>query len=116
LLILRLAAAAFLLRIALGSLSQATSAQQAIVPLMIGGTACLLALGLWTPLASTAASLYETWSGYAHREDIWLAVLSVAVTSALAFLGPGAWSVDAMAYGRRRLSTSPKSNPRASKE
>ena len=105
LLILRIAAAAFLIRASLSTLSQAASFPEALLPFAAGIIACLLGVGLWTPLASAAATLYEIRLAYDRPQDLWLAGMSIAITVALALLGPGAWSIDAMAYGRRRLST-----------
>lgn len=102
---MRVAAVALLVRNSLAPLSQAASLQQAVLPLAGLVVACQLGLGLWTPVAGAVAALYEIWFAHEHPDELWLAGMFVAITLALAFLGPGSWSIDAMAYGRRRLSS-----------
>ena len=63
--------------------------------------------GLWTPLIGTALALDEVSMAFsfysrAHgdtRIHILLAILAVSV----AMLGPGAWSIDARLFGRKRF-------------
>ena len=67
----------------------------------------LLLAGLWTPIVGTLLAIDEVWialSLYLSRRayiviPVFLAVLSASV----AMLGPGAWSIDARLFGRRRL-------------
>lgn len=63
--------------------------------------AVCVVMGLATPFASPAlaimvilASRQETWSA-------WLAL--VGGSTSLMLVGPGAWSVDALLYGRKRI-------------
>ena len=71
----------------------------------IGGI--FLLVGLWTPVIGTLTAIDEAWialSLYFSRPPdtethVFLAVLSVSV----AMLGPGAWSVDARLFGRKRF-------------
>jgi uncharacterized membrane protein YphA (DoxX/SURF4 family) len=62
-----------------------------------------LLVGLWTPIAGAVVALSELWialTGTDHpRDTILLATLGIA----LAFLGPGAVSIDARLFGRKRL-------------
>jgi uncharacterized membrane protein YphA (DoxX/SURF4 family) len=62
-----------------------------------------LLVGLWTPIAGAVVALSELWialTGTDHpRGTILLATLGIA----LAFLGPGAVSIDARLFGRKRL-------------
>jgi putative oxidoreductase len=62
-----------------------------------------ICIGLWTPLmgavqgiAELAMALYPA-NGYEHH--LLLAVLAIS----LAMLGPGAWSIDAQIFGRKRI-------------
>jgi putative oxidoreductase len=64
----------------------------------------LLFIGAWMPLTCAAAIaieivlvLYEPATGY-------IGATRAAVSLSLMLLGPGAWSVDARLYGRKRLS------------
>jgi uncharacterized membrane protein YphA (DoxX/SURF4 family) len=66
-------------------------------------SAILLITGLWTPVVAmllVAAEVYR--AGVAARFDD-LGVLRATIAVSLAMTGPGAWSVDARAFGRRRI-------------
>jgi putative oxidoreductase len=62
-----------------------------------------LLAGLWTPIAGTIVALSEIWivlTGTGHpRGTILMATLGIA----FAFLGPGALSIDARLFGRKRF-------------
>jgi putative oxidoreductase len=66
-----------------------------------------LITGLWTPVMGTVVALDEIWIAvslcFRQREEalmhIFVAILAVSV----AMLGPGAWSIDARLFGRRRF-------------
>ena len=72
----------------------------------IGG-GILLVAGLWTPLAGGLAALEETGqalSSYSSmREAVWIHGFLAVLSLSLAMLGPGAWSIDARLFGRRRF-------------
>jgi putative oxidoreductase len=62
--------------------------------------------GLWTPVMGALIALDELWIAFSYSLQpdsrlihIFLAVLSAGV----AMLGPGAWSIDARLFGRRRF-------------
>jgi putative oxidoreductase len=67
------------------------------------GVGSLLLAGLWTPVAGALLSIIEVWTivarGTAPSMDVLLAALGVS----LVMLGPGAWSVDARLFGRKRI-------------
>ena len=62
-----------------------------------------LLVGLWTPIAAAIVALSEIWivlTGTDHpRGTILMATLGIA----FAFLGPGALSIDARLFGRKRF-------------
>lgn len=64
----------------------------------------LLLIGLWTPLAGVIVALLETQMAFMETEGSWVRVLAAAIALGLALLGPGAWSIDARRYGRKRIS------------
>lgn len=68
-----------------------------------GPAVLLLCAGLWTPIAGAALSLLAFWSAFSGRGDPWGQILLAAMAAALAMLGPGAWSIDARLFGRKRL-------------
>ena len=63
-----------------------------------------LLAGLWTPVTSTLAALDAVWialsSGPPQTSMHWF---QAVVALSLSMLGPGAWSVDARLFGRKRL-------------
>jgi len=72
----------------------------------VAGGIFLLA-GLWTPIIGTLLAIDEVWialSLYLSRRAYIVIPIVLAVLSAsVAMLGPGAWSIDARLFGRRRL-------------
>jgi uncharacterized membrane protein YphA (DoxX/SURF4 family) len=68
-----------------------------------GAAALLLCAGLWTPIAGSMLSGLAVWAVFSRTGDPWTLVLLAAVGVALAMLGPGAWSIDALLFGRRRV-------------
>lgn len=68
-----------------------------------GVVALLLCAGLWTPVAGGALSMLALWSAFSGTGDPWAQVLLAVVGAGLAMLGPGAWSIDARLFGRKRL-------------
>jgi hypothetical protein len=70
-----------------------------------------LTLGIFTPVCSTivglgyALVLFTPFgAGVLPRLDGAAAVLGLAVAAGLGFLGPGAFSIDARFFGRRKIS------------
>ncbi len=66
----------------------------------------LLLSGLWTPIAGGLVAVITLWemvSQPASRPQfVWIAI----ITTALALIGPGAWSVDAWLYGWKQIKIS----------
>ena len=107
LLLLRVGLSGHLIFIAISDLSGKSPEPIALATCLtaaVGGI--LLLAGLWTPIMGALVALDEVYvalllhsSGLRMSTHICLAVISTSV----AMLGPGAWSVDARLYGRRRL-------------
>ena len=75
-----------------------------VLRILIEGVAgLLLCAGLWTPIAGSALSIVALWSAFSEHGDFWAQILLATMAAALAMLGPGAWSVDARLFGRKRL-------------
>jgi len=66
--------------------------------------ALALILGCWTPLAASILTLLQFWQAHAYPRQFLPEVLTAVIAFSLTLLGPGAWSVDARLYGRRRIS------------
>jgi uncharacterized membrane protein YphA (DoxX/SURF4 family) len=68
----------------------------------------ILIAGLWTPIIGTLLALDELWIALSlylsHHEDIVIPIFLAVLSASVAMLGPGAWSIDARLFGRRRFS------------
>jgi uncharacterized membrane protein YphA (DoxX/SURF4 family) len=58
---------------------------------------------LWTPLAGVLAAFVETWITVSTSDNAAIPVALAVLALTLAMIGPGAWSVDARLYGRKRI-------------
>jgi putative oxidoreductase len=79
-----------------------------IVLQIIGaGAGILLLIGLWTPVAGVLAAIVEVWIVFSrilsHSGDPWIAFIQAVLGVVLAMVGPGAWSIDARLFGRKRI-------------
>ena len=70
---------------------------------VVAGAAALLLAGFWTPLAGVLMAVAELCLAFAYPSDPWMHILLGTLGAALAMLGPGAWSVDARLFGRKRI-------------
>ena len=88
----------------LAALGEPVSAAGDLVA-VIGGI--FLLAGLWTPLMGALVAMDELWialSVYSsQREGRWIHILLALLTAGVAMLGPGAWSLDARLFGRKRF-------------
>jgi putative oxidoreductase len=69
----------------------------------VGGVAVLICIGLWTPLVAVAGWAIQLIVITLGRRFELSLVVCAAVSLSLAMLGPGAWSVDARLFGRKRI-------------
>jgi uncharacterized membrane protein YphA (DoxX/SURF4 family) len=71
----------------------------------VGGT--LLLAGLWTPVTGTFVAIDELWIAFSvhssPQDGQWIHILLAVLTAGIAMLGPGAWSIDARLFGRKRF-------------
>ncbi len=69
--------------------------------------AVFLLAGLWTPVMGTLAALDEVWTAMSlyssQRQDAWIHIFLAILAVSLTMLGPGAWSIDARLFGRKRF-------------
>ena len=67
----------------------------------------LLLIGLGTPVAGALAAIVKVWIAlsryFSHSGDPWEAISPAVLSAVLAMVGPGAWSIDARLFGRRRI-------------
>jgi hypothetical protein len=102
--ILRIGVSTFLIHDSFARLAGTDGFQQAVPPLVVAALGLLLFAGLWTPIAGALGALFELWIAFSHQGEPWSCVLAAAIASGLALLGPGAWSIDALAFGRKKIS------------
>jgi putative oxidoreductase len=66
-----------------------------------------LLAGLWTPIIGALIATGEVWIAYSVYQsrlgDAQMRVILAMLSLSIAMLGPGAWSVDAHLFGRKRL-------------
>ncbi len=63
----------------------------------------LLLAGLWTPIAGVLVTVTELGTAFTGTEHLRSTILLATMGIALAILGPGALSIDARLFGRKRL-------------
>jgi putative oxidoreductase len=103
LLFLRAVTAIPLAQRGIAGLLMATLSAAVILQTVAAGAAALLLAGLWTPVAGIVMALAELSLAFSRPADPWMHILLAALGASLAMLGPGAWSVDARLFGRKRI-------------
>jgi uncharacterized membrane protein YphA (DoxX/SURF4 family) len=80
-------------------LSGFTMSIEGLTQLVAAGAGSLILIGLATPFAAAIGAVVVLCIAVPIENRIVLATIGAS----LALLGPGAWSVDARLYGRRRI-------------
>ena len=101
LLLLRLVAGILLIYDGVVALRTGPDLQSTILQSLAIGTGTLLILGLW--IAGTLVILVEVCFGFLETTQVRSNILLGALGAALAVLGPGIRSIDALRYGRKRF-------------
>jgi uncharacterized membrane protein YphA (DoxX/SURF4 family) len=70
---------------------------------LAAGCSALLMVGLWTPIAGLFLAGAELSLLFFHCNSSSMLIVLAALGVALAMIGPGAWSVDARLFGRKRI-------------
>jgi putative oxidoreductase len=69
--------------------------------------AVFLLAGLWTPIICVSIAIAQIWGiaarGFTPTGQVWIHVMLALLSACIAMLGPGAWSVDARLFGRKRF-------------
>jgi hypothetical protein len=63
----------------------------------------LLIAGLWTPVAGVLQFLVEVWLVFTGATLANIGLVRATLGLSLVALGPGAWSIDAQLFGRKRI-------------
>ncbi|MGA3239106.1 MAG: DoxX family protein [Bryobacteraceae bacterium] len=107
LLLLRLLTGAALIHFGIAGIRDAPPLTTVVLQSIGIGAGILLLIGLWTPVTGALAAIAKVWialSRYvSHSGDPWIAITPVVLSAVLAMVGPGAWSIDARLFGRRRI-------------
>jgi uncharacterized membrane protein YphA (DoxX/SURF4 family) len=59
--------------------------------------------GFGTPLVGALQAIIELWITFSRRGEGNIHLLAAALGVSLVMLGPGAWSIDARLFGRKRI-------------
>lgn len=71
-----------------------------IVALVVGIS---LLVGLYTPFVGALQAIIELWIVFSRGSELGIHLLLAALGLSLVMLGPGAWSIDARLFGRKRI-------------
>jgi uncharacterized membrane protein YphA (DoxX/SURF4 family) len=110
LLLMRLSLGITLIYFGAAILLGAPPAAISVAQQIIGAAAGIFFIaGLWTPVTATLAAVDQIWIALSflpsQRAGEWIHILLAVLCASVAMLGPGAWSVDARLFGRRRFPT-----------
>ena len=72
---------------------------------LIGGM--FLLSGFWTPITGTLVAIDELWIAFSvsssPRDCQWIHVFLAVLAAGTAMVGPGAWSIDGLRFGRKHF-------------
>lgn len=74
-------------------------------------TGILPFVGLWTPFAGALQAIIELWDAASRGSTAGIHLLLAVVGVSLVMLGPGAWSIDARLFGRKRIDIPSRNSP-----
>jgi putative oxidoreductase len=107
LLLLRLLTGAALINFGIASLRGTPPLATVVLQIIGVGAGILLLVGLWTPAAGMLAAIVKVSIAFSpflsHSGDPWIAIIQAVLGAVLAMVGPGAWSIDARLFGRKRV-------------
>jgi putative oxidoreductase len=107
LLLLRLLTATALIYFGIAGVLASPPPATVVLQIVVIGAGLLLLVGLWTPVAGTLAAIAKVSIAlsrfFSHSGDPWIPLAMAVLGATLAMVGPGAWSVDARLFGRKRI-------------
>jgi uncharacterized membrane protein YphA (DoxX/SURF4 family) len=107
LLLLRLLTAAALIYFGIAGVLASPPLPTVVLQILGIGAGMLLLVGLWTPVAGALAAIAQVSIVcsrlFSDSRDLWIPIAQAVLGAILAMVGPGAWSVDARLFGRKRI-------------
>ena len=107
LLLLRLLTGVALIHFGIANLLEAPPLATVVLQSIGVAAGLFLLVGLWTPVAGGLAAIVKVLVAlsryFSHSGDPWIPVTQAVLSAVLAMVGPGAWSIDARLFGRRRI-------------
>jgi uncharacterized membrane protein YphA (DoxX/SURF4 family) len=103
LLLLRVAAAAILIRDGVANLVGQSRWDLIALQSVAIAAGLFLLVGLWTPVVGVIVAILGVWAVISGTPFVRGAVLLAVVGAALAMLGPGVTSIDGRLFGRKRI-------------
>jgi putative oxidoreductase len=107
LLLLRLLTAVILIHFGIASVIETPPPAITVLQIIGAGAGILLLIGLWTPAAGVLAAIVNALVAFSlvlsHSGDPWIPIVQAVLSVVLAMVGPGAWSIDARLFGRKRI-------------
>jgi putative oxidoreductase len=99
---LRAAASIPLLQFIAGTLAPTLPLSETL-QFLAAACSALLIVGLWTPIAGSLMAVAELSLFLLHLNSGSMHIVFAVLGAAIAMIGPGAWSVDARLFGRKRI-------------
>ena len=103
LLLLRLVIGFFLIHDGIVGLMGPPQCESIALQIIAAIAAVFLLIGLWTPIAGVLVTLTELCIALRGTDHLRSMILLATIAIAIAILGPGAQSIDAFLFGRKRL-------------
>jgi uncharacterized membrane protein YphA (DoxX/SURF4 family) len=106
LLLQRVGTAAGLFCLAVKRVSETSHLTFALPQMIAVGAGLLLLIGLWTPVCGMLIAAMEVWVAISSAGPVGFPIMLAVLGASLAMIGPGAWSIDALLFGRKRFEIS----------
>lgn len=101
----RLITSAFLLACAIFHVQETPAFPAIILRLIAAVAGIFLLVGLWTPVVGMVLAVVEIWIAISRVDGLPIPIILATLGATLAMIGPGAWSIDARLFGRKRIKT-----------